>query len=56
MPPQSDRDTDGDVSTVQQLALILMYAFNLHIKERLWIDGYPCEISDDDGQPLHRRA
>ena len=41
-----------NVQDVEQLALILMYPFDLHIEERLRIDRYPREIPDDDGKPF----
>ena len=42
----------NNVQHVEQLALVLMNPFDLHIEERLRIDGHPGEISDDDGEPF----
>ena len=41
-----------DVQDVEQLALILMHPFDLHIEERRRIDRHPCELPDDDGKPF----
>src|SRR5437870_2565620 len=40
-----------NVQDIEQLALILMHAFDLYIEKRLGIDAHPSELSDDDGKP-----
>ena len=40
-----------NVQDIEQLAFILMHAFDLHIEKRLGIDAHPGEFSNDDGKP-----
>ena len=42
----------NNVQHVEQLALILMNAFDLDIKQRLRVDGHSRRVLDDDGQPF----
>ena len=41
-----------NVQDVQQLALVLMDPFDLHIKERIRVDRHPGQLPDHLGQPF----